>query len=52
MTESKALIFKQGNRIFGCKDVHLIQQTFKLFPRLSQSELIKTVCEHLGTDQN
>ena len=47
MTESKALTFKHGNRIFGSKDVHLIQQTFKLFPKLSQSELIETVCEHL-----
>ena len=47
MTESKELTFKHGNRIFGSKDVHLIQQTFKLFPKLSQSELIETVCEHL-----
>lgn len=47
MTESKDLIFKHGNRIFGRKDVHLIQQIFKLFPKLSQSELIETVCEHL-----
>ena len=47
MTKSKDLIFKQGNRIFGSKDIHLIQQTFKSFPKLSQSELIETVCEHL-----
>ncbi len=47
MTKSQDLIFKQGSRIFGSKDIHLIQQTFKSFPKLSQSELIETVCEHL-----
>lgn len=47
MTESEDLIFKHSNRVFDSKDVHLIQQTFKLFPKLSQSELIETVCEHL-----
>ena len=47
MTESEDLIFKHGTRVFGSKDIHLIQQTFKLFPKLSQSELIETVCEHL-----
>lgn len=47
MPISEELIFKQGNREFHSKDIHLIQQTFKMFPKLSQSELIETVCEHL-----
>jgi hypothetical protein len=47
MTESEDLTFKYGDRIFCSKDVHLIQHTFRLFPKLSQTELIETVCEHL-----
>lgn len=47
MTVSEGLIFKQGEREFRNKEIDLIQQTFKLFPKLSQSELIETVCEHL-----
>ncbi len=47
MSLSEEHIFKQGNREFHSKDIHLIQQTFKMFPKLSQSDLIETVCEHL-----
>ena len=47
MSLSEKLLFKQGNREFYQNDIQLIQQTFKMFPRLSQSELLETVCENL-----
>lgn len=40
--------FKQGQREFTSEEIKQIQQTFKRFPSLSQSELAGTVCEHLN----
>ena len=40
--------FKQGQREFSSEEIKQIQQTFKRFPSLSQSELAGTVCEHLN----
>jgi len=40
--------FKQSQREFTGKEIRLIQQTYKRFPSLSQSELARTVCEHLN----
>ena len=45
---SEELTFRQGDREFGHKDIQLILHTFKLFPTLSQSELLETVCENLN----
>jgi len=48
MSISEELTFRQGDREFGHEDIQLILQTFKLFPTLSQSELLETVCENLN----
>ena len=48
MSISEELIFRQSGREFDHKDVQLIQQTFRIFPTLSQSELLETVCENLN----
>jgi len=48
MSISEELTFRQGDREFGREDIQLILQTFKLFPTLSQSELLETVCENLN----
>jgi len=40
--------FKQGQREFSCGEIKQIQQIFKRFPSLSQSELAGTICEHLN----
>ena len=47
MLTSKKLIFRQGDREFDHNDIQLIQQIFRMFPNLSQSELLETVCENL-----
>ena len=48
MSISEELTFRQGDREFGHEDIQLILDTFKLFPTLSQSELLETVCENLN----
>ncbi len=48
MSISEELTFRQGDREFGHEDIQLILHTFKLFPTLSQSELLETVCENLN----
>lgn len=47
MSTTSELFFQHGDREFRDKEVKLIQHTFELFPKLSQSEMIETVCEHL-----
>ncbi len=42
MSILEELTFRQGDREFGHEDIQLILQTFKLFPTLSQSELLET----------
>ncbi|WP_198265207.1 hypothetical protein [sulfur-oxidizing endosymbiont of Gigantopelta aegis] len=48
MSISEELIFRQSGREFDHKDVQLIQQTFRMFPTLSQSELLETIGENLN----
>lgn len=48
MSLSKEVMFKQGAREISIEEVELIQQTFKRFPKLSKTELIATICEHLN----
>ncbi|MDX2505831.1 MAG: DUF4338 domain-containing protein [Gammaproteobacteria bacterium] len=47
MSTTSELFFQHGDREFRDKEVKLIQHTFEMFPKLSQSEMIETVCEHL-----
>ena len=48
MSISEELTFRQGDREFVYEDIQLILQTFKMYPTLSQSELLETVCENLN----
>ncbi len=48
MPISEELTFRQGDREFGYEDIQLILHTFNMFPTLSQSELLETVCENLN----
>jgi len=48
MSQTEAFNFKQGDRELSGEEVLQIQQTFKRFPKLSQTEIIETICEHLN----
>ena len=37
-----------SGRYFTVQELHEVQETVRLFPKLSRAELAKTLCENLG----
>jgi len=48
MSVTEEFIFKQGDHELREEEILQIQETFKRFPKLSQTEIIETICEHLN----